>query len=53
MFVTTEIEFFKGLDGGEMGLDGGETHTPRPAWGYNGTVKVLGCNYRDLDGGDT
>ena len=36
-----------------MGLYGGETHTSRPAWGYNGTVTVLRCNYRDLDGGDT
>ena len=35
-----------------LGLGGGETHTPRPACGYNGTVKELGCNYRDLDGGD-
>ena len=36
-----------------MGLDGGETHTSRPAWGYNWTVTLLRCNYRDLDGGDT
>ena len=35
------------------GMDGGETHTSRPAWGYNGAVKELWCNYRDLDGGDT
>ena len=28
-------------------------HIPQDLHGYNGTVKVLGCTYRDLDGGDT